>query len=422
MNDPAAAVSPETRAANPYLPEVAADPHPFYRRLRAECPIANMEGFEGGTHIISRYEDVRWALRHPEVFSSNVDAVSIGQDRPLIPLQVDPPDHAKYRRMMDPHLGPKEIAHLEVDTRRLVNEIIDGFIESGSCNFHDDFSVPLPCTVFLRILGLPLDDLDMFLEWKDDIIRPGGGFLEPEEAARVRTETGQKIYAYFADAIADRRAAPRDDLLSSFVHEEIEGRTMSDEEILDTCFLFLLGGLDTVTSTLDCSIAYLAAHPDRRDQLVADPSIVPDAVEELLRHQTPVMQVLRIVEQPHEMHGVSMEPGDHVMIMLGSANVDDTEFPDGDEVVFGRDANRHFAFGGGPHRCLGSHLARLELRIAMEELHRRIPDYAVPSDVELAFSPGIREVGHLPITFTPGSVEGPGAGVGGVPAAQGAEA
>ena len=403
MTDPAAAVMPETRSANPYLPEVAADPHPFYARLRAECPVAAMEGFEeGGAHIVSRYEDVRFVLRHPEIFSSNIDAVSIGQDRPLIPLQVDPPDHAKYRRMMDPHLGPREVAHLEDDTRRLVNEIIDGFIESGPCNVHADFSVPLPCTVFLRILGLPLDELDRFLRWKDDIIRPGGGLMDPEEAAALRVETGKQIYAYFAQAIADRRESPRDDLLSSFVHEEVDGRTMSDEEMLDTCFLFLLGGLDTVTSTLDCSIAYLAAHPDRRDQLVADPALISDAVEELLRHQTPVMQVLRLVEQPHELHGVAMQPGDTVMVMIGAANVDGDEFVDGDEVVFGREANRHLAFGGGPHRCLGSHLARLELRIALEEWHRRIPDYVVPEGTELAFSPGIREVGHLPLTFTPG--------------------
>lgn len=155
MTDPAAAVMPETRSANPYLPEVAADPHPFYARLRAECPVASMAGFEkGGAHIVSRYDDVRFVLRHPELFSSNIDAVSIGQDRPLIPLQVDPPDHAKYRRMMDPHLGPRggpprgrHPPPRQRDHRRLHR--------GGECSFHADFSVPLPCTVFLQLLGLP---------------------------------------------------------------------------------------------------------------------------------------------------------------------------------------------------------------------------------------------------------------------------
>lgn len=402
MKDPAAAVFPDDRAANPYLPEVAADPVPFYERLRAECPVANFEGMDEGTHIISRYEDVRFALRHPEIFSSDSEAVSIGQDRPLIPLQVDPPDHAKYRRLMDPHLGPKEMAHLEDDVRVLVNELIDTFIEKGACNFHDDFSVPLPSTVFLRLLGIPYDELPRMLTWKDNIIRPGGGFMDPEEAAEVRRQTGAEMYAFFEVAIDERIEEPRDDLLTMFVNAEVDGHTLSREEILDILYLFVLGGLDTVTSTLDCSIAYLAANPDRRQQLAADPELAAHAVEELLRHQTPVMQVLRVVKQEHEMHGVTMKPGDHVMVMLGAANTDHAEFDDGHEVAFGREANRHLAFGGGPHRCLGSHLARLELRVALEEFHTRIPDYVVKDDVELAYSPGIREIAHLPLEFAPG--------------------
>lgn len=402
MSDPAAAVRPESREANPYLPEVAADPVPFYERLRTECPIANMEGMPSGTHIISRYDDVKFALRHPEIFSSDLVAVDIGQDRPLIPLQVDPPEHAKYRRIMDPTLGPKEIAYLEPTTRVLVNEIIDRFVARGECNFHDEFSVPLPCTVFLTLCGLPMDKLETFLEWKDNIIRPGGGFLEPEEANRIRHETGKELYAYFDGVIEDRMANPGDDLLSRFTQAEIDGRRMSKDEMLDISFLFILGGLDTVTSTLDCSIAYLAQHADRRRQLVEDPSLVPAAVEELLRLHTPVMQVLRVVAQEHEMHGVAMHPGDIVMVMLGSADTDPDEFgADAGIGDFGRDVNRHFAFGGGPHRCLGSHLARLELQIALEEWHRRIPEYAVADGATLDYSPGIREIGNLPLVFSP---------------------
>jgi cytochrome P450 len=170
--------------------------------------------------------------------------------------------------------------------------------------------------------------------------------------------------------------------------------------MLDLCYLFILGGLDTVTATLDCSIAYLARHPDHRRALVEDPSLVPNAVEELLRIQTPVMQVLRVVVHPHEMHGVKMAPGDHVLVMLGSADTDPTEFG-GDADLFNlhRESNRHLAFGGGPHRCLGSHLARLELRVALEELHRRIPDYRLANDDGLEYSPGIREIKSLPLIF-----------------------
>jgi cytochrome P450 len=191
-----------------------------------------------------------------------------------------------------------------------------------------------------------------------------------------------------------------DDIISRFMRTEVDGRTMSREEMLDLCYLFILGGLDTVTATLDCSIAYLARNPDHRKALAEDPALVPDAVEELLRTQTPVMQVLRVIKQPHEMHGVTMAPGDHVLVMLGAADTDPNEFgDDADLLNLHRESNRHLAFGGGPHRCLGSHLARLELRVAIEVLHRRIPDYRLADGAELEYSPGIREIKSLPLVF-----------------------
>jgi hypothetical protein len=201
-----------------------------------------------GTHIISRYEDVKFALRHPEIFSSDLMAVDIGQSRPLIPLQIDPPDHANYRRVMDPQLGPKAIEHLEASTRLLVNDIIDRFIERGECDVHAEFTVPLPCTVFLDVTGLPFDQLDQFLTWKDNIIRPGGGFMDMDEAAKLRKDTGAAMYAFFGDVIDERTTEPGDDIISRFIHAEIDGERMSRDEILDICYLFILGGLDTVTS------------------------------------------------------------------------------------------------------------------------------------------------------------------------------
>jgi cytochrome P450 len=405
--DPADYVKPETREANPYNADVAADPLPFYEQLRAQCPVANIEGVPSGTHIISRYEDVKFALRHPEIFSSDFVAVDIGQDRPLIPLQIDPPEHAKYRRVMDPHLGPKEVAEVEADTRALVNEIIDGFIERGECDFHAEFSVPFPCTVFLRLSGLPADQTEHFLQWKDNIIRPDVPFGDAEAAKEIRYATGREMYAFFEDVVTDRLASPSDDVISRFVHGEVEGQKMSREEILDICYLFILGGLDTVTSTLDCSIAHLAQQPARQAELSARPDLVPSAVEEMLRLHTPVMQVVRVVAQEHEMHGVTMQPGDHVLVMLGAADTDPAEFGDtAAQLDYERAANRHLAFGGGPHRCLGSHLARLELKIALEELHRRIPSYRLADGAELAYSPGIREVASLPLVFEPGRREG----------------
>lgn len=397
---PADAVKPDERAANPYHPEVAADPVPFYQALREHCPVARLDGLDG-THVISRYEDVKFALRHPEIFSSDVAAVDIGQDRPLIPLQIDPPEHAKYRRLMDPQLGPKEVAHIEADTRKLVNEIIDGFAARGSCDFHAEFSVPVPCTVFLQLSGLPLTGLEQYTTWKDNIIRPEVPYGDVNAAQEIRKATGQEMYAFFDAVIDDRLANPGDDVISRFVHGVVEDRAMTRDEILDICYLFILGGLDTVTSTLDCSIAYLAQRPDHRQALVEQPELVPHAVEELLRLHTPVMQVIRVLAQEHEMHGVTMKPGDHVMVMIGAADTDSSEFEDAHEFIPDREANRHLAFGGGPHRCLGSHLARLELKIAIEEFHKRIPEYAVADDADLYYSPGIREIRELPLVFEP---------------------
>lgn len=386
-----------------FSPGTADAPHDAYRRLQAECPVARAPGFSGEhTIYVSRYEDVMWALKHPEVFSSAAEAISIGQQERLIPLQVDPPEHAKYRRLLDPEFSPKKMAELEPDARALTNRIIDGFASRGECDFHEDFATPLPSTIFLRLMGLPGEDLTTFLRWRDNTIRPDVEPGDLDGAARIREETGHAITAYFADAIAAARATNvTDALLSRLVHGTIEDRPLSQDELLGICHLMLLGGLDTVTATLDCMIADLARNPDRRDALVADPALVAAAIEELLRTETPVMLVPRVIAQDAELGGVRLEAGDHAVLLLGAGNIDDAEFADARSVDFAREANRHVAFGGGPHRCLGSHLARLELRVALEEFHRRIPDYSIPEGTELHYSPGIRQADHLPLVFTP---------------------
>ncbi len=378
--------------------DCAADPHPAYRRLREECPVARSAGFDGGTSwYISRYDDVMWALKHPEVFSSGAEAISIGQEHPLIPLQVDPPEHAHYRRLLDPEFSPRRMAELEPDVRRLTGELLDGFATRGTCDFHAEYATPLPSTIFLRLLGLPQSDLPKFLQWRDDTIRPAGD--TPAAQQHTREAAGAAITRYFEDGLDEKQRNPDGNLLARLATARVDGRPITRAEQLGTCHLMLLGGLDTVTATLDCMIAYLAQHPDRRRALIADPTLCDTVVEELLRAETPVQVVPRVVKQEFEMRGQRLQPGDGVVLVLGAADTDGDEFDDAESVSFERGVNRHLAFGGGPHRCLGSHLARMELRVAVEEFHRRIPEYELAPDTTLVYSPGIRQADHLPLVF-----------------------
>ncbi|SON62096.1 Putative cytochrome P450 143 [Mycobacterium simulans] len=371
-----------------------AEPQPMYKALRESNPVFRSPQ----AVVLSRLTDIEMALKHTELFSSNMDAVDLGNLRPLIPLQIDPPDHAKYRRILDPLFTPREMARREPRVTELVNEMIDRFVDRGECDFHAEFAVPLPCTVFLQLLGLPLEDLDKFLEWKDGVIRPAGsaGYNDRHQAS---AGVAQQIYDYFERAIDDHIAAPRDDVLSALIAANIAEQPLTREEILDICFLFLIAGLDTVTDSLDCFFVYLARHPEHRWELVEQPDIVPSAIEELLRWETPVPGVARVAMQDVEVGGCPISKGERVSPLLGAANTDPAEFPDPELVDFHRNPNRHRAFGGGPHRCLGSHLARMELRVALREFHRRIPDYAIKPGVELSYTAALRSVEALPLTF-----------------------
>jgi cytochrome P450 len=375
----------------------ADDPVAVYHEVQAQCPVHRGAGMFGGHSVhVSSYADVAWALKHPEVFSSK-DVVNIGNDVPLIPLSVDPPDHRKYRRLLDPEFSPTKMAALEPEARKLVNEIIDGFVDRGECEFHEDFATPLPSTIFLALVGLPQSDLPDFLHWRDETIRPEA--KTPEEAEQKRAAAGRAINDYFAASLEEKAANPDDRLLSRLVTAEVDGRPLTHAEKMGICHLLLLGGLDTVTATLDCMIAYLAQHQDRRQAIVDNPELMDPAIEEMLRQQTPVMMVPRVIAQDCELGGVQMTAGDSATLMIGAANCDEHEFASSGEVILDRGANRHLAFGGGPHRCLGSHLARLELRVALEEFHKRIPEYKIVEGTEIHFSPGIRQADHLPLVF-----------------------
>ncbi len=393
-------------SANPLSgmdPEMAANPQPVFKVLRDDMPVMSVDMPGGHGVCLSRKAEIDEALRHPEIFSSNMDAVDLKNKRPMIPLQIDPPEHKKFRKLLDPLFSPHKMAPMDDEVSALVNRLIDGFIDRGEVDFAREFSIPFPSQVFLTLLGLPLDELDRFLTMKDGIIRPDhvtGKLYGSKEALDYQQKTADSVYDYFNEILDEREEQRRDDLLSHFLDAEVEGDRLSREDILDICFLFLIAGLDTVTATLDCMFSFLAQHPEQRRQLVEDPGLIPNAIEELLRWETPVMGVARVAVQDTELAGCPIHEGDQVMIMIGSANTDEAEFPDADEVRFDREVNRHIAFGGGIHRCLGSNLARLELRVALREWHTRIPDYEVEPGHTLVYTSGIRSIEHFPMRFT----------------------
>lgn len=383
-------------------PEVARNPQPIYSMLQASTPVFRLDGV--GVIVASR-SGVDEVLRNPELFSSGVSAHDLKTKRPLIPLQIDPPDHKKYRKLLDPLFAPQRMKLLEESTVRLVNELIDGFVGDEEIDFSQQFSTRYPSQVFLTMFGLPMAELPRFLAMKDGVIRPnvvvGHDFGHPDTEAHQQ-RTADSIYEYFEQVIDERAGAPREDFLSHFLTAEVDGDRLTHEEILDICFLFLIAGLDTVTASLDCFFGYLAEHPEARRTLVDDPGAIPAMVEEMLRWETPVMGCARVATADASIDGFEVGEGEMVMALLGAANVDAAEFPGADTVMWEREANRHLAFGGGIHRCLGSHLARLELRVALREWHGRIPDYRIKPGAELVYSAGIRALDSFPMLLGPG--------------------
>jgi cytochrome P450 len=393
----------ETQQPNPpSFGQFSNHPQPVYRGMRETMPaVSFITGVMGQLGLVSRRVDIEEVLRHPDVFAST-EAVDLKNIRPLIPLNIDPPDHRKYRRILDPLFAPRAVAYLEQSIAELANELMDSFADADEIDFAASFSIPLPSQVFLTLMGLPLEELPTLLGLKDGIIRPqrviGCPAGHPDASAH-QARTAAAIYEYFEPVIDERRREPRQDLMTSFLQAEIDGEKLTKEEILDICFLFLLAGLDTVTASLDCMFAFLAQNPEHRRQIVEDPAVIPAAVEELLRWESPVAAVTRKVTADTELGGCPVPAGGRVALMLGSANTDDSEFGDGDVVRLDRETNRHLAFGGGVHRCLGSHLARQELRVALREWHRRFPDYSVKPGVDLDYTPGIRSIERFPMVL-----------------------
>jgi cytochrome P450 len=379
-----------------------ANPQPAYKEMVDEgglhCPFA-------GVAMTFVRDQTEFVLRNHALFSSAVE-MPLGNIRPLIPLNIDPPKHAKYRKILDPLFAPKRMDALESDIAARANRFIDAFEARGECNYSEEFAELFPSSVFLGLMGLPWEEFDTLIGLRDGILHPNKidpqADVDPMARFAVTNATGQRIYAYFNEKLDERLANPTEDILTHFNTAEVDGEKMSREEILDLCYLFLIAGLDTVSDSLTCMLAFLATHPEHQRQIRENPSIIPTAVEELLRWESPVPYgVPRVATQDVVMpNGETILEGTAVTVSYGAANIDPTEFADPFEVKFDREINRHIAFGSGVHRCLGSHLARRELRVALAEWHRRIPEYTLkPGHEELEFPLGLRHVADLTLSW-----------------------
>lgn len=377
------------------------DPQQLFADVLAENP--NPVRWEQGVAFF-RFADVLEATRNPAIISNDPVTgrpMGMGSEEPLIPLNIDGLEHRQFRRLLDPLFAPRAVAHLEPDIRAMAHALIDRFVDQGHVDFHDEFAVPLPGSMFLNMFGLPLEDLSFLEECKDGCIKTGASDLQ--EMHRLAVQSGNRLREYLS-AELDRRekeAVGWDDLLSALMTFEVGGERLSRNQLLNVMHLFMIAGLDTVTASLTCIVGWLARHPDEQQRVMSDPVLLPAAIEELMRFENPVLTGgMRYATTDTEVAGVPIKAGDKIDVCWTTANLDADQFPDPLVVDLDRPANRHIAFASGIHRCLGSHLARLELRTAIGVLHERLSRYWItPGDAPVYSHEGVRAATHLPLSF-----------------------
>lgn len=350
-----------------------------------------------GSWVVNSAENIRSVLQNADVFVVGPSATGNFTPKPIaaLPLEaIDAEQHMKYRHLTNPFFRPSKVKEWTDNIRALAVKLIENVKQQGGCEFTTSFSQPFPVLMFMRLMGMPEERLEMLLEWEY-------GFLHGK-GLEQRVESAHKIYYYLEELIAEERGAPRKDtFISALIHADIDGRPLTDEEVLGYCFLFFLAGLDTVTTTSEWVFKHLAEHPNLQRKLREDNSLIPDAIEELLR-MYPVVSTQRKAMKDTEIQGILIKAGDWVTVPLVMANYDAAEFDDPLTAVFDREANRHLTFGGGAHRCLGSHLARAELRIAVEEWVNRVPTFQIKDGAEITAHAGVIGLNQLPLTWVAG--------------------
>jgi cytochrome P450 len=338
--------------------------------------------------LLTGYEDTMAMLRNADDFTKNGMgqwAQGIGEDWLVIPTEVDPPMHTAYRKALNPHFSPQKMAAMKDDLRKRARDLIDKFQDRGSCDFVNEFSERYPIYIVLDLLGLPQDRMAEFLKWEKEMLHTNDW--------EVRSNAVRAVKNYLVEEIAARRANPQDDYITRiFDFEAEDGRKWNDQEVLGHCFNLYLGGLDTVTTMLGNSFAWLARHPEQQQELRENPDRIVLAVEEFLRIFGPVT-AFRIATREIEIHGQKIMPGEYVSVCTPVANQDPKMHDHPSKVRFDRKA-AHIALGGGIHKCLGMHLARLELQVALEEMLKAVPLFRVRDGFDLGYF-----VGN--ITFVP---------------------
>lgn len=377
-----------------YRPDGAdVDPFAALKRLH-EQPEVFWTPRNGGHWVATRGEDIKHILTDHETFSSRFVFVPAAKDRPpSIPLEIDPPDHEKYRKLIMPAFTPPAIAAWTEEAKRLAVELIEGFRDRGECEFMRDFAQQLPMIIFLKMAGLPLEHREMLVGWVSAGVRPGD--------AEARAANRHNMYAYTLDLIEKRRAdSSGEDIISHVFRTGVDGRRLNDDEAWGVCNTLLGGGLDTVASSMGWVALFLARNPGHRRQLIEEPALIPKAIDELLRRFS-IPTIARVVRADMDYKGAPFKAGEQVLMPACLQALDEDEFADPMQVDFRRaDARMHCTFSQGVHKCPGSTLALRELRVFLEEWLTRIPDFGIKPGAEVKTSGGIAlAVLELPLSW-----------------------
>jgi hypothetical protein len=376
-------------------PQWTENPYPIWDELRQKCPVATSPRFQDGAYFPSRYEEVHAIAYDSEHFSSR--RVIVREHKlPLIPgppITSDPPEHTPARKLLLPAFAPKEIAKLESRARAICRSLIDAIGDRSECDAAVEYSQHIPVRVIAYMLGVDESHGDLFRDWiYRSLIE---GVRNPAAAIAAMHEQN----AFFKQQVDLRRANPGEDLVSFLIRAEFNGQPLSEPHILGTLRLLLIAGIDTTWSGIGASLWHLATHPEDRRRLVADPSLLPTAVEEFLRAYSPVTMAREVVKET-TLAGCPFKEGGQVLLSFPSANRDPARFADADQVKIDRAENPHAAFGLGRHRCIGSNLARLEMTVAIEEWLKRFPDFEETRGKKTTWSEGtVRGPRQLPVTI-----------------------